>query len=404
MRYRRGAVLVLVTAVLAGLSSVTPAGAAGPAETVPVPDPATITIDGHGYGHGHGLSQYGAEGAARQGLSYRKIVKFYYPGTSWGTAGGTVKVLITGDSTNDLVVGPRSKLTVRSLGSGRTWTLPVRRDGRTVKRWRVTPAAGHRSTVAYRTGSWHTWRVVTGDAQFAAGGQPIRLYTPAGGVQYRGILRSASATSTGTVRDTVNILPLDSYLRGVVPSEIPALWHRHAVRSQAIAARTYAAYERADAPRQRHYQICDTARCQVYGGYSAEHPASNEAVVATAGEILTSAGQPAFTQFSASSGGWTSAGSFPYLPAREDPYDGWSGNPVHTWATTTSDTTIERAWPAIGNLMAITVNSRDGNGEWGGRILGLTLTGSNGSVTMTGDDFRSRLGLRSTWLSFTAEP
>ena len=49
-----------------------------------VPRQATITISGHGYGHGHGMSQYGAEGAARQGLTYRQIAEFYYPGTDVG--------------------------------------------------------------------------------------------------------------------------------------------------------------------------------------------------------------------------------------------------------------------------------------------------------------------------------
>ena len=50
-----------------------------------MPRQASVTIHGHGYGHGHGMSQYGAEGAARQGLTYRQIVEFYYPGTTWGT-------------------------------------------------------------------------------------------------------------------------------------------------------------------------------------------------------------------------------------------------------------------------------------------------------------------------------
>ena len=52
------------------------------------PVPPRITITGHGYGHGHGMSQYGAEGAARQGLTYRQIAEFYYPGTAWGDGAG----------------------------------------------------------------------------------------------------------------------------------------------------------------------------------------------------------------------------------------------------------------------------------------------------------------------------
>ena len=57
------------------------------------------------------MSQYGAEGAARQGLTYRQIAEFYYPGTEWGTGGGRVTVQITGDTTPaDLVVRARPGL------------------------------------------------------------------------------------------------------------------------------------------------------------------------------------------------------------------------------------------------------------------------------------------------------
>ena len=45
-------------------------------------------------------------------------------------------------------------------------------------------------------------------------------------------------------------------------------------------------------------------------------------------------GEPAFTQCSASSGGWTVAGSRDYLVAQQDPYDGYDGNPVHSWSVT----------------------------------------------------------------------
>ena len=120
--------------------------------------------------------------------------------------------------------------------------------------------------------------------------------------------------------------------------------------------------------------------------------------------VLTSSGEPAFTQFGSSSGGWTAAGSMPYLPAREDPYDGWAGNPVHAWKIVLADTRLEQAWPAVGDLRRIEITSRDGNGAWGGRVGSITLTGSAGQVTVSGDSFRSALGLRSTWLTFTIAP
>jgi SpoIID/LytB domain protein len=240
--------------------------------------------------------------------------------------------------------------------------------------------------------------VLTGQGEFFAGGDPITLVTPAGERAYRGRLR-VGVTSSGE-RVTVNALDMESYLKGVVPLEIPALWSAAAVQAQAVAARTYASYERAH-PQSAAYQLCDTWSCQVYGGYDAEHPASNRAVDATARQILTSGGKPAFTQFGSSSGGWTASGGMSYLPAQRDPYDGWSGNPVHLWSLKVDDGRLEQAWPGIGDLRRITVTSRDGNGYWGGRVGRLTLRGSAGSVVVTGDTFRSVLGLRSTWVTFS---
>lgn len=387
MRLRRTVVPVL----LAGLVALpAPAHAT---DRWSVPSEGSVTITGHGFGHGRGMSQYGAQGAARQGRTHAEILDFYYPGTTRGQAGGRVSVLISADTTDDLVVRTRRGLTVRDLKARQQWVLPA--NG--ARRWRVATNRRGVTRVAYRTDRWHRWRTLSGDAEFAAGGRPVTLVTPTGARPYRGRLRHASAPGGG--HDTVNVLRLDAYLRGVVPLEIPATWSPEAVRAQAVAARTYAAYERAH-PRARHAQLCDTTSCQVYGGVAAEHPASTAAIVATRGTVLLAGGKPAFTQFSSSSGGWTAAGSMPYLRAVEDPYDGWSGNPVHSWTVRLDASRIERAWPRIGDLHTIRVAARDGNGEWGGRVRSLVLTGTGGSVTVTGDTFRTTLGLRSTYLTF----
>ena len=167
---------------------------------------------------------------------------------------------------------------------------------------------------------------------------------------------------------------------------------------------TTAAFERAN-PLADHYQICDTTACQVYGGFSAEHPDSNSAVAATRKEVRIYDGEPAFTQFSSSNGGWMAAGSVPYLVAREDPYDGWSGNPNHSWSRSITDATIEQAWPVLGDLTSVKFLSRDGNGEWGGRVTRVTLTGTKDTLsvqkTMSGSDFRSALALKSEWINLT---
>ena len=58
--------------------------------------------------------------------------------------------------------------------------------------------------------------------------------------QYRGVLRILAAATTPTI-NVVNELPLETYLRGVVPVEMPSTWPGPAPKAQAIAARSYAA-------------------------------------------------------------------------------------------------------------------------------------------------------------------
>ena len=180
---------------------------------------------------------------------------------------------------------------------------------------------------------------------------------------------------------------------------MPTSWETVAVRAQAVAARSYARWDRA-AHATRSYHTCDTTSCQVYGGLGSENSRGNAAVDATARQVLTYKGKPAFTQFGSSSGGWLSAGSMPYLVAKADPYDGHSDNPVHTWKTTITRSAIQRAWPRLGTLRRVVVTRRDGHGAWYGRVERMTLDGSKANVTVTGDAFRSRFRLRSSWFQF----
>jgi stage II sporulation protein D len=370
-------------------------------QTYPVPDSGTYTVRGHGYGHGRGMSQYGANGAAQKGLTHEQILRFYYPGTSLDTARRKIRVLISADTTSDLVVNARKGLALRDLGARTTYPLP-RDIGAT--RWRVSVDGQNRNVVAYfANGSWRSWRpggmdALQGEGEFRADG-PLTLVTPSGELPYRGWLRAVPPSGGSSDRNTVNVVTMDDYVQGVVPAEMPASWEPEAVQSQAVAARTYGAWHRAHSG-DRYYQVCDTTSCQVYKGVNGEHELGNAAVRATSRQILTYQGDPAFTEFSASSGGWTVAGDVAYLTAKKDPYDDWSGNYVHDWSVKLSASSIANAYPAIGSLRSIKVSSRDGNGEWQGRVLAMSLVGSKGTVRISGDDFRWKFGLRSTWFSF----
>ena len=106
------------------------------------------------------------------------------------------------------------------------------------------------------------------------------------------------------------------------PREMPPSWSTEAVRAQAIAARTYAAYERAH-PRATHFQICDTTSCQVYGGVASEaarRPRRSGRRRARSSSTPPGAGvQPVLVQQRR----LDAAGSVPYLAGQADPYDGW---------------------------------------------------------------------------------
>ena len=339
----RGTPRLLALSVIAALAMPLPAyaGAAGSpsGEQVKERRATTVTFQGRGFGHGRGMSQWGAHDAAAKGLGYQRILRFYYPHTTLATAGGALRVDITGDTTRDVVVLDRPGLTVKALASGRKWKPRV-----AAKRWRILPVSGERSVVSYQAGRWHTWKTFRGQAEFSAGSKPLTLVKPGGNVAYRGSLRSAIVDSRPA---TVNVVSLDSYVKGVVPQEVPAEWPTHSVRAQAVAARTYAAFLRADSTNP----ICDTTSCQVYGGYSAEHPASNAAVAATRGRVLTYQGKPAFTEFSASNGGWTVQGqvhgaNVPYLPAKQDPYD----HAYRRWTATFTGNEIARHFAGLGTF------------------------------------------------------
>lgn len=385
---RRAAAL----ATLLSVGILAPAGSAAADEPFPVPDTATITIKGDGSGHGKGLSQYGAYGAARKGLTFGAILDFYYPGTKAGRAAGKVAVLLSADDDRDLVVGATKGLTLHALSSGRTWRLQEPR----ATQWRIRPAGSGKSEISYRTGSWHRWKVLAGDAEFAAGGSPVALHSPEGTVRYRGALRS---TKQDGDRVTVNVLPMEAYLRGVVPAEVAASsWPQQAMRAQAVAARTYAAYERQHGG-SGAYDLCDTAECQAYGGASAEFSTSDTAVARTAGRILTYKGKTAFAQYSASNGGWTVDGGEPYLVARKDPYEGTSPD-YYGWTVKVTARKIERAYN-IDNLTSIAIETRDGHGPRGGRVEVVRLESATGwTGTVTGDSFRRNFGLPSTLFEF----
>jgi SpoIID/LytB domain protein len=215
---------------------------------------------------------------------------------------------------------------------------------------------------------------------------------------------------------TLNIVSLESYVRGVVPAESPSSWGAYngeaALQAQAVAARSYAwAYTGGGAS-----PICDTTSCQVYYGdpdvagaieNSSYTQYSDQAESSTNGQVRVwqsgnptgkAAGTVALTEFSSSTGGYTAGGAF---PAVVDAGDSTSSNPNHSWTASIATSSVQQAFPAVGTLQSIAVTGRNGLGDMGGRVTQMVLTGTGGRVTISGDQFEWAMGLKSDWFSIT---
>ena len=123
----------------------------------------------------------------------------------------------------------------------------------------------------------------------------------------------------------VNVVDVETYLRGVVPSEMPARYPLAALQAQAVAARGQALIK-AGRHRADGFDLCATEHCQVYGGATREDPRSDQAVASTSGEVLEYDGRLADTLYSSNCGGhtvnnedyWPSQRAVPYLRATAD--------------------------------------------------------------------------------------
>jgi stage II sporulation protein D len=358
----------------------------------------SFTIRGAGWGHGWGMSQYGAYGAARNGLSWKQILAFYYRGTRLGKmpSGTKIKVWITADNDNSLQVLPASGLAVRDT-AGHVYTVPT---GARYTSWRISRSgAGYRLSYRTSSGSYVTKStgLTSGTWSFSTRSKIVKVVLPNGSVRpYRG---TVALIKSGTGGRTVNDVLLEDYVKAVVPAEMPTSWAANAVRAQAVAARSYAVRLRKFS-RYSGYHICDTTACQVYRGMSRETTGGNAAVNATPGVIVTYQGVVALTQYSSSNGGHAARGDYPYLPAHRDPYDGLIKSQV--WTKIISASSISRVWPSVGTVRQLQITSRDGAGAWGGRVRTIKIIGSLRTATVSGTTFQRVFGMRSSLYTVVA--
>jgi SpoIID/LytB domain protein len=381
-----------------------PSAAVPTSGIVPVPDGTTFY--GRGYGHGVGLSQYGARGRGLAGQFAAEILAHYYAGTASGSipVDLAMRVLLLDNfrpsSSAPLVIyGRGGPFAVTEMG------LEFPADAR----FRLFPplAAGE------------PWTAIVDDAA----GQPLfsgpvpldlrirgtteattlHLYSkPTTYDLFRGTLR---VIASGSTVDVVNELPLEAYLRGVVPAEMPTSWPIEARIAQTIVARSYAAYQRH--PSTGTFDVYDDTRSQVYLGVRQEKPEADAVIAATAGQVLTSGGSVINALFHSTAGGATEhnenafvapsgarvATPLSYLRGSldRDPagvsYD--AGAPSATWQTRAySNAELSAIFALdsrtnVGTLTGLDLRNRGVSG----RLVSVTLIGAGGTKTVSGSVF-----------------
>ena len=364
-------------AAAAGLSILAALVLAGPASAA-----STLYIRGGGNGHGIGMSQYGTYGYALHGWSYKDILAHYYTGTQLGTTNPnqTVRVLLGGGSA---AFAGATQAGGKHLDPSLTYDVVPLANGQ---------LALINQTTHKRVGKFNAPLTATGPA-------PLSL---AGLGGYRGSLEFRPNGSGGVY--TINVVGLDDYVRGVIAAEMPSTWGPQALETQAVAARTYAITTDVSGT---FYNLYPDTRSQMYRGVSAETPATDAAVAATSGQIVTYNGAPVVTYFSSSSGGhteniedaWPGASASPWLRGVDDPYDGAGGDPYHRW---TRQLSVNAAAKQLGRLVkGKLVGIRVTQHGVSPRIMAAQVIGTKGSTTVTGAQLQSAFGLLSTWASFT---
>lgn len=420
--------MLLAAVLLAPVAPLTGTPVAATTGTIPT----SFTVTGSGFGHGVGLPQYGAANQARDGATAEEILGYYYTGAAVtptedsrlirvnlheGVSSVRVRsrqVDVTPMAPTD---DPASPVEVRVDGvvllgdPTDTWSFASVESGR-VQVTRVTPesstvvASGASVTVHWsgtrapgQTGETPAYLNVAGPGQSLGGTTRRYRY---GWMQIVPTLQDAVPAL-----HVVNVLGLhDEYLYGL--AEVPSSWPREALRAQAVAARSYALASMRSVRSVCACHVRSTTADQVFAGWikevsafgSAWRDAVDSTVTDTGGLILMAGENLVKAYFFSSSGGrtqhveqvWTTP--LAWLRSVEDPWSLREDNPYRSWTVTLSQSAVAAAF-RLPDVATMSITARTA-GDGIARIAGTSSSGS--TVSLSGETFRLRLGLRSTWV------
>jgi len=195
----------------------------------------------------------------------------------------------------------------------------------------------------------------------------------------------------------INEVPLEDYVKGVVPSEMSAAWHPEALKVQAIATRTYALYKMRQNAR-KDFDVLASIKDQVYlyRGRAAAAGAAARAVDDTRGLVLAYRDEPILAVFSSTAAGQTEdawnvwAVDMPYLKGVECPFD--LNSPWYQWRTDIALPMLEQRLRDEGFPVGIVASLAPATYTKAGRVIQVRILHSGGELYVKGDDLRRVLG------------
>lgn len=379
--------------------------------------PKSFSINGKGFGHGVGMSQYGAQGMAKEGKSAKTILEYYYnPAKLTNTtsyANSNIKVQVLGGVTTMTITPKDGYLRVKS-GSKTFQTskkMTITQSGTT----RVYKYDGKKfvSKSSYDTIEWQNTRYWSGskntilNVDKANGGY--------GTVSYRH--GKMIVKTLNKKLNLVNQLRMnDEYLYGL--AEMPSSWETSALSAQAIAGRTYAMRNMSSVKSACDCNVYDEVQSQKFIGWNKENEGTNaqygkrwkNAVDKTilrnrnktvkTSQVMKYNGAYIDAVYSSSSNGKTQnskdmwGGTLPYLQSRADKWSLQSHNPNRSWSVKASQSTMNNVF-GLKNIVRFTV-SKNSSG-YASKITAKDVNGKTKSIT--GAQMRSKFGLKSTGIS-----
>ncbi|MFZ9774588.1 MAG: SpoIID/LytB domain-containing protein [Candidatus Nanopelagicaceae bacterium] len=382
--------------------------------------PAKFVFTGSGYGHGVGMSQYGAKGMAMESATSAMILSHFYPGTSLLPGDDTQLIRVNvGHKQRDASLTIKSESGTVTLIRGRFLINRPVPESAVVGSYSgditisMTSIAGKieitRSSKLAKFSSlepdddwtirWESETVVT--LRTAARNYLLKY-------GQLNLKRVANDVGPGEMEITTTLRLGDQYLYGL--GEVPSSWPEAALDAQAIAARTFALSKLPNIRKACDCHIYSTIRDQNFVGFGKESEPFygilwRNAVDRTRNQVIFFEGKPIQSFFFSSSGGMTQnvkdvwGGKLAYLVNRPDTWSvNVTNNPRYAkWRREVSQAVMAKAFE-LKDLVRYQILERSITGSLL-KIRGIDSEGRE--KILTGEQFRSRVALPSTWINLS---